>query len=341
LRVAFVVLDGLPPEAAGHEVTPVLADWCAASGTTLRSIPAVLPASTYPNHATFVTGVPPVVHGIVGNHLLGPGGRFRAAREVGPGVPTIFDATAAAGRTSAVVVGDQDLIGVMGARAADRHWPPDGIVPEGAPLDAHGYLEDEVTLPQLLDALAGDADLVVGHLNAPDTAGHVLGPEAARDVYRATDARLGQVRAAIEGRDDDTVTVIVSDHSMEVVHEPNAVDLTGALEGTGLTWFPEGSAALVYGEHADVAGLLGEVEGIAGVQSLAPEVHLVWGDEGRWLCFAGIDGEAGMHGSPRTASQLAAVVGTHPSVRGLDGRVAAPGFDATSWFSELRAVLAV
>ena len=122
---------------------------------------------------------------------------------------------------------------------------------------------------------------------------------------------------------------------MEPVVERRPVDLSDALEGSGLTWFPEGSAAMVYGEHEDLGGLLTDVEGIDGVRQLAPDLHVVWGEQGRWLCFAGIDGEAGMHGSPRTASQLAAVVGTHPAVRELDQRVAAPGFDATSWYGEL------
>jgi hypothetical protein len=341
MRVAFVVLDGLPAEVAGPEVTPVLHQWCRASGTSTRSVPAVLPASTYPNHATFVTGVAPPLHGIVGNYVRQKRGPLRPASDVGPRVPTIFDAVAAAGRTSVVVVGDQDLVGVMGARAADAHWPPDGVVPSGVPLDAHGYIDDDATQPHLLDALAGAADLVVGQLNAPDTAGHVLGPDGARDVYRATDARLTEVRAAIEARADDTVTIVVSDHSMEPVIDPRPVDLTDALEGNGLSWFPEGSAALVYGAHRDVAGALAGVEGVAGVRQLAPELHVVWGAPGRWLCFAGIDGEAGMHGSPRTATQLAAVVGTPGVVRELDARVASPWFDATSWYGALRSLLEV
>jgi hypothetical protein len=338
-RVVFLVLDGLPASSAGPEVTPVLERWCTDSGTTIRSVPAALPASTYPNHATFVTGVAPAVHGIVGNHVRCADGRVRPARRVGPSVPTVFDACARAGVSSRVVVGDQDLIGVMGAHAADGHWPPDGRVPEGAAVDAHGYLEDDVTMPHLLDALASEAELVVGHLNAPDTAGHVLGPARAKDVYRATDARLEPVRATIEARADDTVTIVVSDHSMEEVVDPRPVDLTEALDGTGLTWFPEGSAALVYGGHDDLGPRLSGIDGVAGVQQLTPELHLVWGDEGRWLCFAGIDGEAGMHGSPRTASQLAAVVGTSPIVRELDARVGADGFDATSWHVELCGLL--
>jgi hypothetical protein len=335
------VLDGLPPEVAGPDATPVLHAWCDDSGTELRTVPAVLPASTYPNHATFVTGVQPPVHGIVGNHVRCDDGRFRAARRIGPRVPTIFDAVAAAALTSSVVVGDQDLIGVMGARSASSHWPPNGTVPDGAPTDAHGYLDDDVTLPELLEALRGNAELVVGHLNAPDTAGHVHGPGDAREVYRATDARLAPIRGAIEERGDDTVTIIVSDHAMEPVSDPEPVDLTAALDGTGLSWFPEGTAALVYGEHADVAGLLGATTGVAGVELLAPDLHLVWADEGRWLCFAGVPGEPGMHGSPRTARQLAAVVGTHPAVRSLDGRVGTEGFDATSWYGELCGLLGI
>lgn len=341
LRVAFLVLDGLTPEVVGPDVTPVLSGWCDQSGTRPRTVPAVLPASTYPNHATFVTGAQPPVHGIVGNHVRCDDGRFRAAHKIGPLVPTIFDAVAAAGLESSVVVGDQDLIGVMGARAASSHWPPDGAVPDGAATDAHGYLDDDVTLPVLVDALRGDAELVVGHLNAPDTAGHVHGPADARDVYRATDPRLDPIREAIDGRRDDTVTIIVSDHAMEPVTEPEPVDLTAALDGTGLTWLPEGTAALVYGEHADVAGLLGTTAGVAGVKTLAPELHLAWADEGRWLCFAGVPGEPGMHGSPRTARQLAAVVGTHPAVQELDGRIAAEGFDATSWYGELCGLLGI
>jgi hypothetical protein len=181
----------------------------------------------------------------------------------------------------------------------------------------------------------------VGHLNAPDTAGHVQGPDSASDVYRSTDARLAPIRATIEARTDDTITFVVSDHAMEPVTERAPVDLSGALEGTGLTWFPEGSAALVYGEHDDLAGLLAGTSGVEGVQALAPDLQLVWGDPGRWICFAGIDGEAGMHGSPRTARQLAAVVGRNPVVHEIDARVTAPGFDATSWYGELCTLLAL
>jgi hypothetical protein len=46
-----------------------------------------------------------------------------------------------------------------------------------------------------------------------------------------------------------------------------------------------------------------------------------------------------MHGSPRTAVQLAAVVGPHPSVRALDTRIRGADFDATSWAGEMARLL--
>jgi predicted AlkP superfamily pyrophosphatase or phosphodiesterase len=340
-RVVFLVLDGMPAPAVAANMTPVLDAWCAASGTTPHSVPSVLPASTYPNHATFVTGVAPSAHGIVGNHVLDADGRFRAAREIGPAVPTIFDAANAAGRTSALVVGDQELVGVMGGTRASSHWPPNGAVPNGASIDDHGYLDDDETLPVLLAAIASDVDLVVGHLNAPDTAGHVHGPtsETARSTYLATDARLEAVRATVEARPDQSVVVVVSDHATEAIDVDEPIDLSAALEGTGLTWFPEGSAALVYGDRPDIDAVLGDIAEVEGSAEVAPGVRVVWGAPGRWMCFAGVGAEPGMHGSPRTAVQLAAVVGTHAAVREIDGRVGTAGFDATSWAGELSRLL--
>lgn len=328
----FLVLDGLPPAVVDPGLTPTLLDWAAASGTAPRTVRAVLPASTYPNHATFATGVEPARHGISGNWVRTDRG-FRPAAELGPAVPTIFDAAVAADVESALVVGDQELVGVMGGRTASTHWPNEGVIPDGAALDAHGYLDDRETLPRLLEGLAGDAQLFVGHLNSPDTAGHVHGPEAsgARDVYRAVDQSLAQIRDAIASRVDGTVTIVVSDHSMEPVLVDEPVDLSDALDGTGLEWFPEGTAAVVYGDHPDADRVLTEKAKVAGIERTAPDKRVVWAEPGRWLCFHGVDSEAGQHGSPRTVPQLAAVLGAHSAVRELDEQVRAANFDARSW----------
>ncbi len=152
-------------------------------------------AATYPNHATFATGASPREHGIGTNYVPHTGG-FTPAWELGPAVSTLFDACRESGRSSRAVVGDQCLIGVMGARVADTHWPPDGEIPADARRDAHDYIDDADTIVELLRAVDARPDLVVSQLNAPDTAAHVHGPdsEAALAVYRETDARLA-VRA--------------------------------------------------------------------------------------------------------------------------------------------------
>jgi hypothetical protein len=157
-------------------------------------------------------------------------------------------------------------------------------------------------------------------------------------VYHAVDASLAQIRAAIEPRAADTVTIVVSDHSMEPVTIDEPVDLTGALDGTGLVWFPEGTAALVYGDHPDADRVLGAAPGVAGWKQLGPVLRIAWADPGRWMCFHGIDSEPGMHGSPRTAQQLAAVVGTHPAARDLDLRLRRGG-GARMWAPTIAALL--
>jgi hypothetical protein len=98
---------------------------------------AVMPASTYPNHATFVTGVPPAVHGLWSSKIPGPApidGPERVgthpplvdAWEVGPAVPTLFEVCGRGGRSSAAVLGDHHLVGAMGAGSADSCWPAKG-----------------------------------------------------------------------------------------------------------------------------------------------------------------------------------------------------------------------
>src|SRR5206468_2539608 len=158
-------------------VTPVLAGLAAEGGSAVGR--AVMTSSTYPNHATFATGVGPVGHGILANWVVRDG-RPRATWRLGPAAPTLFDAARAAGRSSAAVFGDHHLVGIMGAGAADEHWPVDGAKPDGLPVDEHGYVYDDTVLEHLVPLLERSdcPDLVVGHLNEPDTAAHVHGPES-------------------------------------------------------------------------------------------------------------------------------------------------------------------
>jgi hypothetical protein len=346
VKVVFTVVDALPPRHVGGRHTPVLTALAHEAGAPPGQARAVMTAATYPNHATFATGARPVEHGLGTNFIPHLGG-FTPAWEVGPAVPTVFDACRATGRTSAAVVGDQYLIGVMGARAADTHWPPDGEVPPGARRDAHDYIDDGDTIVALLAAVDGRPDLVVSQLNATDTAAHVHGPdsEAALIAYRETDARLDVIREHLDW--DDTVWIVVSDHDQETVVDPEPVDLRPAFAARGVELFalPEGSATVVCGDGAlDAARWLPDVEGVEGTAPfhLADprlEACLAWSVPGRTFGFTELATEPGTHGSPRTRSQVAVVTGGHPAAPKLASAAASRALSAVDWAPTIASLL--
>jgi hypothetical protein len=346
VKVLFSVIDALPDRHVGADHTPVLQQLVDAGGRAPGGARAVMTSATYPNHATFCTGAEPSRHGIVSNWIPEPG-RVVPAWERGCRVPTLFDMCRRAGRTSAAVLGDQHLVGVMGATAADHHWPPAGDPPAGVELDRLGYLLDADTVPQLCAALAGAPDLVVAQLNGPDTAAHWYGPDAERalDGYRATDAWLPAVRDALDW--DDAVWILVSDHDQEPVTTREPLDLQRALDqrGAGLFALPEGSAALVCGEGArQAAAWLGEVDGVEGVDDFALadaglECCLVWTTPGRTFGFAGSPTPLGTHGGPRTRTQVAVVTGGHAAVEPLARAVEAGSIEAADWAPTIATLL--
>ena len=303
-------------------------------------------SATYPNHATFATGTDPTHHGVVTNWVPETG-RVVPAWKRDCAVPTLFDACRRAGRTSAAVVGDQHLVGVMGARAADEHWPPDGAPPDGLELDVMGYLHDADTATALGAALDQSPDLVVAQLNGPDTAAHVHGPDAdaALDAYRATDAWLPQLREHLAW--DDTVWILVSDHDQETVTAREPIDLQQVLaeRGTGLFALPEGSAAVVCGDGASEArAWLTGVDGVAGTDDLTLadptlECCLVWSVPGAAFGFAGSPMPRGTHGGPRTRVQVAVVSGGHPAVERLARAVETRPVHAADWAPTIATLL--
>jgi arylsulfatase A-like enzyme len=348
MRVVFTVLDALPARHVSADHTPVLHDLARNGAWSVDGARAVMTSATYPNHATFITGAAPSDHGVVTNWIPQVG-RVVPAWKRGPSVATLFDVVRASGRGSAAVVGDQHLVGVMGAHAADEHWPPNGNLPDGTELDAMGYADDRETIVEIVGALESGADFVVAHLNGPDTYAHLFGPDSddALAGYRETDSFLGVMREHL--RWDDTVWIIVSDHDQETVDDREPVDLQAEIERRGLPLFalPEGNASLLCGEGAQRASAwLGDVEGIEGAAPfpLADgelECMLVWSAPGRAFGFGGTPTRLGTHGGPRTRAQVAVVAGGHDAVsamsRALDHRVV----DAADWAPTIASLLDV
>jgi hypothetical protein len=336
-RVVFVIVDALPPRHVNETNTPTLAALAREGGSAIGR--AVMTSATYPNHATFATGVLPKAHGLLANWIVHEG-RPRPSPHVGPATSTVFDACRTAGRTSAAILGDQNLIGVMGARAADHHWPPDGVLPDDVTRDGHGYAANHEVLPRILDFLdGGRTDLFVAHINEPDTEAHIHGPDsdAALESYRAADACIASIVDALRPTWSDDVLIVVSDHDQEEVDDA-PIDLYEPVArlGSGLVPIPEGSAAIVWGDDDTDGRWLDDVDGVTGHTEVAPGIRLVSCAPRRWFNppagFSSGPADRGTHGGERTRSQVAIVAGGAPAAvalaHALDGR---GQIDATEW----------
>ena len=342
MRVVFLIVDALPPRHVDDATTPTLAALAREGGSAVGR--AVMTSATYPNHATFATGALPVDHGLLANWVVVDGAP-RPAHKVGPRVPTLFDACAAAGRSSACVVGDHRLIGVMGGARADGHWPLEGRLGADIARDGHGYAANHEVLPRLLPFLAPDGpDLVVGHLNEPDTAAHVHGPDspAALACYRDTDACLAPIVDAVRSGWDDVVVIVVSDHDQETTVEDGRIDLWTAAEQRGLLGMPEGNGAVVWGDDPEDGRWLDELDGVGGHERVRADARVVWAVPSWWFALPpGIEHpwEPGQHGGATTRDQVAIVAGGHPAAAAIGRALRARRPEAADWAPTIAALL--
>jgi hypothetical protein len=344
VNVLFLILDGLSPRHVRPDVMPTLTAMAEAGGWNRGGGRGVMPASTYPNHATFVTGVPPAVHGLWSSKIpeptSGPGDPARTAAaplvevwNVGPQSPTLFDACTGAGRSTAAVLGDHHLVGAMGAGVAELCWPEGGAFGPEVARDSLDYADDAATAERIADAIGRGPDLVVAQLNGPDTSAHLYGPdsEEAFEAYRWTDTAIARVRRALEPRWEDWVVMIVSDHSQED-GRGESINLDEAAERAGVEArvIRDGSAAIITGPGGRDPRWLGDVDAVVGTEPLADDTVVAWGRPGS--SFGEFPwGIPGIHGSPRTSPQVAVASGGHGAVAALAAWVEGSPPPATGW----------
>ncbi|BBZ06928.1 phosphodiesterase [Mycolicibacterium doricum] len=326
LAVVFVILDGVGARQVRPETMPALHALATAGAWRPDGAQAVLCSATYPNILTLVTGRSPEVHRVFANPLVGP--QFVGHQFVGHQftadayAPTLFEL--AASSSSEVVVGDQHLIDVAGARSAGRHWPPDGTLPPSAMRDEFGYAADEEVLPRAVEAAERRSDLLVVHLNGPDTAAHLHGPESARaaDAYRSADATVANLVEVLRPRWDELVVLITSDHDQEPVDDQRRIDLArlATTRGVDATVYHEGTAALVIGGDAGDDRWLAGVPGIERSWLCEPGLRMVASTPHAWFASATQSSRHGAHGGPRTRDQVAIATGGHPMVSEIADR---------------------
>jgi hypothetical protein len=187
--------------------------------------------------------------------------------------------------------------------------------------DEFGYAADAEVLTHAVEAAERRPDLLVVHINGPDTAAHLHGPDnaAAADAYRSADATLAGVIEALRPRWDELLVLIASDHDQEPIDDDRRIDLAGAAveRGVDATVVPEGTAAVVMGPGASDERWLSDVPHIEGSWLAEPGLRLVASAPRSWFAGPQQPSRRGGHGGLRTRDQVAVACGGHPMVSRL------------------------
>ena len=295
--LVMISVDGLRPDyitaadAHGAKV-PNLRRFMK-EGAYAEGVIGVVPTVTYPSHTTLVTGVWPAKHGIWANTTFDPlqknyQGWYWYAEDIR--VPTLWDAAAKAGRTTASIQWPVTV-------GANITWDIPEFWRAGTPEDAK--LLHALTTRGLLEEAGAeigpyrggidatpDADEVRGkyaawmlekkhpglltvHLIALDHIEHETGPFSAESiaVLERIDADIGRIREAAERvAPGHAIVAVVSDHGFAkydeqlnlfvAFHEANLFTTNekgNITDWVAMPWETGGSAAIVLKNPQDQA----------------------------------------------------------------------------------------
>jgi len=248
-RVVLLSVDGLRPDIyrapeSAHRFPNILA--LEKAGASAEAVETIYPSTTYPAHATIVTGVAPRTHGIY-SHLasLDPTEQARPWCWFAPVLksPALWDVARASGRSTAALSWpvsadaniDHNIPEIWNPAVADPHkdfetparYATPGLFAEVA----------QVLLPILgkadPDQLRGEAalylwnhyqpDLLMVHFVWYDSQAHHYGPASpeALTALESADQAIGKIRDAITS-DPNTTLVVISDHGFVPVEKEAA-----------------------------------------------------------------------------------------------------------------------
>ncbi|MCI0678544.1 MAG: alkaline phosphatase family protein [Actinobacteria bacterium] len=333
MTVILIVVDGLGARSVTPDVMPTLVGWGTRGLIRPDGATSVMCASTYPNHASIVTGQLPAAHRMFTNQVV-MDGVTRSGAELGPCVPTFLDAGAE------VVVGDQNLIGVVSGYTAGRHWPPSGEIPPGTDLDDFGYVSDEEVTAQVVEAIDRRPELLYAQLNGPDTAAHIHGPDSdeAIDSYRSLDRCLAIIDSAMQLHWDQDLVIVTSDHDQETIDPSKRIDLRSLAyqRGVDVEVIHEGTAAMLVGPDASPSAWLDEEPGVERSVLVGGDVHLVFSDPGWWFADSAFPDFHGAHGGPRTTSTVAVAAGSTEGIAAIRPWFRGSRLGAEDWFDQVQ-----
>lgn len=202
-------------------------------GQYSRGVIGAVPTVTWPSHTTIITGVDPVVHGIL-NNWRPPGDRYLDYAQIK--VPTLIGAAHKAGLTIAAITwpvtvgapidwnlpeffairrgGDMDLRSIE-----SRANPPDLVakIAVDSPAFAQQWMDDRIrTMAALWILRREKPQLMLLHLVDLDSEEHDNAPFT-RESYATlehTDQLIGKIVATLQA---GTALAVVSDHGFERV----------------------------------------------------------------------------------------------------------------------------
>jgi predicted AlkP superfamily pyrophosphatase or phosphodiesterase len=262
-RILLISVPGFDSASLAHErdgvpVLPTLRA-LAAAGAFAERVKGVAPASTYPAHATLLTGMRPAEHGVVADRRLAERGVRSAAYSHASHLraPTLWQRVGEADRP----VASLDWPSTRGA-AIDQLLPDATLRPGFSWLDQlgdaatpallafiadHGGASPEVATPgpardaTLLvlscELLAGDAppDLLLVRLGGTAPALARFGPASSQAVqaFGRLDQQLRELLdcLAAAGRLESLTLVVVGDHGVAAVHTAIAANVVLAQAG--------------------------------------------------------------------------------------------------------------
>lgn len=367
-RVLVVSVDGLRPEFyLGDYDAPTLKA-LAKRGAAAKEVESVFPSTTYPSHATIVTGVRPWKHGVVANTTWSENGGTRdwhwhakdlkakpvwaAAREKGLKVAITYWPSAV-GADVDWLIGEIWDPEVKGTADRLRAAATPGLLAEiGAEIPNEKAAVDRFVAKAAAHVhKTKRPHLQFVHFLGVDEAQHKNGREGARDAVKLQDEILAGLLKEV---DETTLVIVVGDHGFVDVDRninPNAL-LRDAGWATPTSWkalgrSSGGSMAIYVKDPKDVAAvrelLRSRADGMYEVLERAeldalgydPGAALALDPKGGWA-FSGAFTERFVEGTPTVKGNH----GQRPTRAGLaTGFVAAgPGVKPGTSIERMRLI---
>ncbi len=231
-------------------------------GEVSTGVVGVVPTITWPSHTTLITGVDPVIHGILSNRRpKSEGGGYPWSASLIK-APTLLTGAHKAGKTIATITWpvtvdapvDWNLPeyferrrgGFMDMRSIESKSKPSNLVAEisaAYPSFPQEWMDDRTrTLAAVFLLKNKHPDLLLMHLVDLDSEEHDDAPfsREANAVLERTDELIGQVMAAMP---KNGAIAIVSDHGFERVNQ--LLDVRGLAAKEGVTNLMETGGILV------------------------------------------------------------------------------------------------